>query len=357
MNKLLMSLSLWLVLTPVVTVADGNLYSAEVPVASDSVADRKAGIRAAFDQMLVKLTGSRETLANPDLTSLRGGASDYMQQYRYRLEPATEPTQLPQRYLNASFDKKAVDRELQKHGVQPWTSSRPRLLVWLVREAQGARTVINTENDLEVARTLRQSASSRAYPLRLPLFDLTDQSILDAAKLWSGDLESISAVSDRYAQNGVLVGRLRASGEDQWVSDWLLSIPEQQVQFASSVAVLEQVLADGIAQAADFLAQHYAPVSAGAGVVSLTLQVLDVADLSEYARVMELIQQQDAVKQVSMVSAMDQQITLALQLGGDEEGLHRSLQLSGELVREPENPLLQTGTTEAGEVSAIYRLR
>lgn len=356
-------LLVFLLLTTGPAVAQTNLYTGEALVADDSAEERQRGITAAFEQMLVKLTGRQTVLNHQGVPAMTRRASSMMQQYRYRLVDAVEPEALPQRYLRAQFDKAAVDRELRSLDLQPWNASRPRILVWLAWENQGQRSVVNTEAFPEVAQALNDAADRRGFPLRLPLFDLMDQQ-LGAAQIWSVDSDSIKQASSRYSQNAILVGRMQSKDDMQWSIAWTLLQADSSGKFVSRPADMNTALSSGVEQAIDRLGQQYAPVVSDAGLEVVHVRVLDVLDLADYARVMRLFEQQDAVADVALTRAEQQELYLKIRVRGDPATLRRALELSGELQQEQAlvqviGPGVDSAATvvPTTEVTATYRLR
>ena len=60
-----------------------KLYEGEVPVIGQNSEARATGIQQAFAQVLVKVSGDRGLLSNPQVDGLLRRASSYVQQYRY----------------------------------------------------------------------------------------------------------------------------------------------------------------------------------------------------------------------------------------------------------------------------------
>ncbi|HHH39763.1 MAG TPA: DUF2066 domain-containing protein, partial [Sedimenticola sp.] len=60
-----------------------GLYQAEVPVAGQSAEQRNQAIRAAFAQVLVKVSGRPGIAARKELAAALGNAARYVQQYSY----------------------------------------------------------------------------------------------------------------------------------------------------------------------------------------------------------------------------------------------------------------------------------
>jgi len=105
-----------LLLAPL-AIAD-NLYTGQVPVASQSEADTAAALSSALGQVLVKLTGDKNVLKSPGVAKAVAQPNRYVQQYRYAQDVASDSGQ-PQVRLSlvAQFDHAAIDRLLADLGL------------------------------------------------------------------------------------------------------------------------------------------------------------------------------------------------------------------------------------------------
>lgn len=91
--------------------AAGGLYSGQVPVASQSEADRGEALKSALSQVLVRVAGNAAVLTRPDVARAIGQAGQLVLQYQYAQEVVSENGQ-PQARLSliAEFDHAAIDR-------------------------------------------------------------------------------------------------------------------------------------------------------------------------------------------------------------------------------------------------------
>ena len=144
-----------------------DLYSAEVPVAGRQQAALDAASRDAMAQVLVKLSGSEEVLAFPEVKTALSRSRGYVQQYAYRGGQGDTP-------LTASFefDGNVMTRIITDAGAPLWTANRPLVLVWLVVEDGSGRYFVNQESAPELADELLKAFNRRGVPVQLPLFDL-----------------------------------------------------------------------------------------------------------------------------------------------------------------------------------------
>jgi hypothetical protein len=89
-------------------------YTGQVPVASQSDADRIEGLKAALSQVVVRVSGDAAAPSRPDVAKAIAQAERYVQQYQYQQDVVSDNGQPQQRLiLVAEFDHDAVDRLLR----------------------------------------------------------------------------------------------------------------------------------------------------------------------------------------------------------------------------------------------------
>lgn len=327
-----------------------DLYAAEAPVAGEDAISRSEGIAAALSQVLVRLTGKRAINAQPGVEELLGRASQFVQQYRYRLAdtlelaaepaqpPATEPAPQQQRYIWVKFDKPALDRELRRLGFPVWSGVRPRVLVWLASDNGRHRRLFNPEAVPGSRQAMLERAGERGLPLRLPLLDLEDRNRLAVSDLWSLYEEGIRQASARYGQVVILVGRLRQLGPGQWRADWNLFDDLQGESFQTRGDLLA-LLADGMDQTMDRLAARYAPAKGDGGPQKVVLRVSNLPDLEAYAGLMRTLSDMDGVESLVLRHLEGADLWLELLVLNGADGLERTLLANPLLQRElPSEP-------------------
>jgi len=98
-------------LWPAAVSAALGVYTGQVPVASQSEADRSEGLKAALGQVVARVAGDPAVLSRPEVVKALDQAERYVQQFQYVQEAAVDNGQ-PQLRLSlvAEFDHDAVDR-------------------------------------------------------------------------------------------------------------------------------------------------------------------------------------------------------------------------------------------------------
>lgn len=331
-----------------------DLFSAEVLISDESAQARSAAVREGLKKVLIKASGHRQLGGRSGIESVLEKADDYVQEFRYRSEPAIEENSAPRRWMWMRFDRRVVEQSLQKLGLALWESGRPEVLVWLGVERKGNRQVVDPEKDASLLESLQQAAGQRGLPLVLPLMDLEDRGALQVSDLWTTHRQSIAAASARYGLSVVLVGRLIGQGSS-WRAKWTLYLGDQQQDFDSVRAPLQSVLQQGVDETMDRLAVRYVPAPGVGDAQQLTLRILGVRNLGDYSRVMQLLRSLDVLTRITPRQALHDELVVEVQARGGEDAVRSRLSLEDELqavVQVPDDD----GAPGAG-AALSYRLK
>ena len=338
--------------------AAANLFSEEVEIADESAEARQESITAAFHKVLIKLTGNSKIKNHEGVPALLKKSSDYVSQYRYRVEEmgsgtaqGDEPPR-PTRYIQVQFDRTAVDRALAALGIATWEGTRPEVILWLAYEQHGKPRLLDAETLPQAIPVLQQAAGSSGMPLQLPLMDLQDQAALSGADVWKGDEQAIKQASVRYPHDVILTAKITGSEGGKWGGSWVLYNRGEPREFTRSGENLTRVLKRGMDRAADLLAEIYAPMATGEASEPVSVRILQVDTVGDYARVMDLLRQMGGGSRVSVKAMQADALLVDLWISGGVQALSNSLQLRGQLIPEPGVP----GAGEAGAQELVFRL-
>ncbi len=299
-----------------------GLYEGEVPVASQSEADRLAALPAALAQVLSKVGGSSAPQAATQ------DAAGLLQQYRYRQEMATVDGVARMRlHLIARFDRNGVQRLLDASGGTVWPAQRPQPVLWLaIDDGSGARIV--SQDAAPAVAPLTSRAVQRGLRVRLPSYDDQDRRIVIPRDIPSGETYSVDTATQRYG-GPALIGWLRR-GEGGWVADWRLRDGEADIaRWRNQDAQAAVVLAAGADGAADALAQRYSRMALSGPAGRYRVVVQGLTGATDYARVMDALKRQPIVREIAPASLAGERLELELELSAGVEGLARLLRGSG----------------------------
>jgi len=312
------------VFTHAVTVA--NLYEAEVPVKDQSAGQRNSAIRAAFVQIMVKLTGNRNAAAIYGVSELLDRSGQFVQQYEYRSEP-DQNTGQPVTRLWIRFDARVIDDGMREYSIPIWSQERPSTLVWLVIKDDLGQRFASLDEESRYFSILQEQAGARGISFITPLYDLQDAAAIKSSDVIGGFEGPLSLASKRYQPDAILAGAVVSLGPDLWEGRWLSIIQGQPVRWSNSGDSIEIVLSEGMDGQADHLAARFAQVQ---GFVSENTQEISVAGVNSFARYARILSYLESLNFVSSVEVkhMDSShVIYVLSTRGSAEALTQALTL------------------------------
>lgn len=303
-----------------------HLFQAEVTVNDRGSAARDAALRRALHEVLVRVTGSQDSVSGQSGQALLRKPQQFVEQFRYR--EASEEDEPP--ILWVQFDGVALEREVRSRGLPFWGRERPDTLVWLAVDDRGRRYLVSEHSSDPEVQALRLAAQARGLPVILPLMDLLDQSAVNFADVWGGFENTILAASERYHPQVILTGRLaRSSAAGDWRGEWELLKTGTGGQWTSHARDLGTLLAQGLAATGEELAMRYA--LHGSGSSTRTMLVEGIHDLNAYAQVQTYLKSLTPVDDLQILRVADGSIEFSLRLNADERSLQQLLALGRRL--------------------------
>ncbi len=358
-----------------------GLYEAEVPVARQTDSERDRVLPLAFQQVLIKVVGQRQL--DPDVVkSLSRNVSRFTQQFRFKVnsewreyqDSLTAPTALgwtssnraddvalasevdvvvpPKPYLLwVRFGESMVNQALMDAALPIWGKERPALLLWLVIEQSGERTLLGGELLPELQSQVVKISQQRGVPLWLPLLDFQDQQNITVSDLLGGFEEPIFEASKRYQPDKIAVGRLQQLNETVWRVQWQLLGDDQSSAIYQESPGLEAGLEEGLNLLLDQLGGRFAQYLDVNQKNKILLRIHGVTDLAAYARVTEYLSGLDVVKNVFVKEASAGTLLVELEALGDRGVVERLLALGRQL-----RPIVSSGDPFTSEIERHYQL-
>ncbi len=224
---------------PLVAGEASPLYSIDVDVKNQTFVERKAAIRHGFDQVILRLTGTRASLESPVIKEAHRKAEQWVAQFSYRQGDADEPEAIAANLLRIDFDPETIEQLLFDAGYEPWLGSRKKTVIAL--EFYGFDELGFAEDSFFLEEQRQQwgeiiAEMSQRYALPVRLADwneVADQEMSVAAGLETQkkifltdeeamlkDAEENSFLLTQYAAPSVLLGRLSLDRQGQWQTRW-----------------------------------------------------------------------------------------------------------------------------------------
>lgn len=318
MQKILLIIIL-LYLTAPDVLADLDLYTGEIPVASQDQSDRDAALPDALTQVLQKLSGQRELPASPSLEEALSSAGRIMRSYRYTRVDLTraDGSTTQELRLVARFIQPEVDRIVQQVGLPRWRQERPAVQLWVVVDDGFNRRLM----PLEYAyawESMEQTAILRGLPVGWPELDEEEVQLLDMRLVWGGFTDYL--VERGAPADGVAIIAARRVGP-QWTVRWNLANESQGWSWQNMDVDLVLALQEGIHQVADQVAAANSIAVSDQGIWTIELTIGGLNDANAYARCIDYLQNLSLVNAVDVLGADPGRVHFRLQLNASPENL------------------------------------
>ncbi|KAF1691171.1 DUF2066 domain-containing protein [Pseudoxanthomonas koreensis] len=301
-----------------------GLYSAEVPVNSQTADAREAGFARALARVLEKLSGDAGIVTRPGVAQELRNAKAYVDSYDFRQDQGVSASGAPtfRTVLVVRFLPEVVDSMAAALGLPVWPQPRPKPVLWLaIDDGSGARLL--STGQVNAARSVLDRAQERGFRLGLPAGDAAEQAAVGA--IWRGDSAAVARTSARYSPPMQLIGKLYRSGAG-WTADWTF-VDSGRVLATRSVSDSDarRAMASGADLAAEALVQRYAkvPPSEPAGTYRVAFTGLHSAD--DYLRVSAMLQKMPVVRRIAPARADGDRAEFDLDLLTGMAGFDRML--------------------------------
>ncbi len=315
----------WLLALSVSVRADvvEDLYWAEVAVADQSSTSLASAARDALADVMVKVSGSEAILRNPVVKGALGEARSQVLQYAYRR--GKEADELFARF---EFDDRFVGDLLVRAGEPLWTANRPRVLVWLVVEEQGARQFVDRDSSPELVEQLLAEFGRRGVPVQLPLHDLADAAAITAEQAWGLNASALRSASERYGVQDVLAGRLAGLSSGSWSGDWSYLEGGERIDRAFTTPTTQAFARSGASLVAESMSARYAVASNAGGGTGVLMTVTGVERYADYAGIVAWLEGLELVEHANIEYIEGDRIQLRLHAAADASQLARIIELN-----------------------------
>lgn len=311
-----------------------NLYQATTPVSTQQQKERDDLAPELLKQVLIKVVGNQALVSDANIDPILANAQQLVERYEYirnNIEAAdlTQPDQLS---LRLSFDKNAVNSVIQKLGMPRWGKVRPDVLIWLATDIDGVQTLQGLENiPQSIFQSLQQVAEERGLPILMPLMDLQDQAALKVGDVWSLNNEAISAASERYRADEILIIKMTVSDDTAQIT-WQAGT-DDNAQLWRSEGLVDASISKGLGVLVDALATEYAQHSQPNDTSNmLSVEIDEVNNYSDFSKVMAYLNQIDSIENIRVNNLGANILDLDIRYSGDVQVLKRLLSVGGLLT-------------------------
>lgn len=327
-NLLLILLTLNLI--NVHAVADIDLYTGEVLVASQGEPDRKEAIPEALIRVLQKLSGQREMPVSPSLDEALRNADRILRSFRYINVERANPdgTQTQELRLVASFMPAEIDRVAQDVGLPRWQQERPAVQIWVILD-NGRNRELKPVEYAYAWEAMEDVAALRGLPISWPELDEEEEQLIDTSLVWGGFTDYL--VEKGAPADGVAIVAARRDGP-LWTLRWNLSNGDQHWSWRNDDQELMFALVRGIHKMTDQVSAANAIQASERGQWAIDVTIGELLSASDYARCLEYLHNVSLVTAVDVLGAEPGRVHFRLQLNASPERLAEAFDRSSVLL-------------------------
>ncbi len=325
-------LSFFSILAHSATVSD--LYQVSVAVENQSMASRSEALSQAYRKMLVRLSGTDASLNNDILTREADRAETHITSMSYHRDDTGAL------FMDVNFNPASLRTLFESAQAPVWGSSRPSLLLLMAAETEtGERLALNQAS--EWGQIVVSAMRERGLPFLFPSWDLEDEMTLPVSRLWGQFEQDIQAMAARYPSDGYISGRFWFTADSGWTFSGYLNHAGNPLTLRATGETPDAVAMAIAGQVAESLSSRYA-VTAGnqAAASGFKVLVAGINDFGAYRKLQDYLSARVGIRDVQLLNASGDTVTLSLNLSGDWEQIWRVIELDQRLEKRPDDERL-----------------
>jgi hypothetical protein len=322
MKKILLII-LTLCLASFNVIAEIDVYSGEVVVASQAEEERIEAIPEAMIQVLQKLSGQREMPISPSLDEALNNADRILLAFEYKnVQRALSDGEVASELrLVARFMQPEIDRVIQQIGLPRWQQERPPVQLWVILDDGRGRQLKPVEYEY-AWQAMEHVAALRGLPVVWADLDEEEVQLIDMSLVWGGFTDYL--VERGAPADGVAIVAARREGP-QWVLRWSLAADGQNWNWRGMDHELVFALVDGIHQMTNRLAEVNVIAASEQELWTVDIIVDALGNAEEYARCLAYLQGLNLVNVVEILGAEPGVVQFRVQLNAAPEFLAEAL--------------------------------
>lgn len=315
-----------------------DLYRVLVPVDDQTTESREIGIKIAFSEMLVKLSGNSQILQSPQLKPFLSDPKAYLDSVGFNQLSNTEADKNIATGLDVKFDRPSVDKLLKQAQLPIIPAIRPTFLVWLmvddivdgrrVLDESSAEKIGAEDHFFDLLEAFNDSMQTRAIPYFLPSYDLEDQLSLSAKDAWAMNIEALNNASKRYEADGWFALRIFKASDGQIRGAWAYQEAgnRQMDDFYGDSMV--DLIGDSVDQVLDALLQTHTYIPQ-LETDKLLVQIDGVLSFKNYQAALARLEQLELVEALQLYSVSEGELVVAIEINAGVELFHSDLIRTG----------------------------
>jgi hypothetical protein len=334
--SLLVALLGFLSMQTVKAVVIDDLYTVALQV-SDQTADlRPAAFEAAFELVLIKVSGSDEAQKTPGILRLSKKSSRYVKQFSYESRPGVDADGVATKflYLKVNFDQQLIEQLLRKYNFPIWGRERPSSLFVINSQSGGTIQIVTADSAPKVFELLDGAALRMGVPTLLPLMDLKDISLVDVSDVTARHFDVINNMAARYWPDAVVVGEIVELGLDSWQGAWEVRFADQMFEWQHKASTQKDIIDQLINHLASVLALEYALEHHQRNEQELLLKVSSMQGIGHLIMVQKYLESLNVVESVRVALVSKKEVTFYLKLRNSAEDLQKLIDIGNVLEQQ-----------------------
>lgn len=313
-----------------------DLFSIEMAIADQTTSLRLDAFKQAFQQIIIKVSGSDDALSSPGFKNPIERSARYVKQFSYfnRSLPDDEEAEAEVLFIRVNFDQQLIEGLLIEHNFPVWGRERPSSLLVISYDVNENIKLVSDDTAPDMIELLDQAAASHAVPVLFPLMDLEDMSMVGISDVVSRQFDKIESMALRYGPDAVVVGQIIGRSGEGWQGDWEVRFDDQIFKWnyksSSKKAVVDQV----IEHLARILALEYALDSQRNSEQSLLISISGMEGIEKLISVESYLKSLNVVDSVRVALIIKDVVTYRLSLRNDAADLQRLIELGDVLELE-----------------------
>ncbi len=309
--------------TPIVL---DSLYEVALKVPDKLFGIRQALFIKGFEQILVKLTGDLAVLNTEGVKVAETQIDKYVSQFSYHDRPETGLQ------LEVKFNEKMVNLLIKTIKLPYLGKNRPLTMVWLVIETPESIKLVGGTAYMTVALKLEELAITHSIPVVLPLLDLAETSKVRVEDVVNLSVEILSSAATWYQADIILAGHIMQL-PGVWQGKWHL-FGDQPVKWdTSGESVLFNIEHAFSALTTNLVNQYSSRALYEKGADSVSIKVLGINSLEDYANVLSYLTGLSVVEGVEVISVTSKDVTFNLHTGVGKVAVKKAISLDRILLQ------------------------
>jgi len=321
-----------------------GLYRSEInlPVTQSEAQMLDEAFGLAAEDVLIKVSGDKDAITGDLLEQAKKKASTWVAQHSVASLNellSSENGLVPGKQVKVIFYQESIDSFLSQNNLPVWGDNRPSVLIWLVSENNGIRTLSGSREPSEALNEFAQAASVLGVPIYAPLLDEVDKKTISPSDVWGFFEDSIDSASQRYQTDSVAA--LRISNYAGHIGGSLLVLLKngETERFDLNGEKLSDIINQASASLAKAFSSRYASVRNSNSASKLNVQVASVTSYSIMSKVQSYLESIGVVRNVTLVQVDGERVEFSVEIDGDKQKFFNSISLSRLLINAPLNAL------------------